>query len=187
MRESISWPVWACLRCALSACSRARVCLNERAAGGVWISEGGECAPSQENTTMTQTRLVIALLSMVIGSANMLHAQKPTPKTGPVVSVPALSKLRIGNMLEQMQTTTIAGNGEAPSPIQVVVQFLQLRLDQVQEFGQLLQARQAAVVPLLQGIQQRGQQLEALLNSGGSPAEVGRLVIQIPTREPQGA
>ncbi len=128
---------------------------------------------------MKQTRLVIALLSMVIGSMNMLHAQKPTPKTGLVVSVPDLSKLSIGNMLEQMQTTTIAGNGEAPSPIQIVVQFLQLRPDQVQEFGQLLQARQAAVVPLLQGIQQRVQQLEALLNSGGSPADVGMLVIQI--------
>src|SRR6266851_1332606 len=99
---------------------------------------------------MKQTRLVIALLSMVIGS-----------------------------MQEQMQTTTIAGNGEAPSPIQIVAQFLQLRPDEVQELGQLLKARQAAVVPLLQGIQQRVQQLEALLNSGGSPADVGMLVIQI--------
>jgi Spy/CpxP family protein refolding chaperone len=116
---------------------------------------------------------------MVIGSANLLHAQRPTPKSGPVVSVPDLSKLSIGKMLEQMQTTTVEGNGEAPSPIQIVVQFLQLRPDQVQELGQLLQARQAAVAPLLQGIQQRVQQLEALLNSGGSPSAVGALVIQI--------
>ncbi len=134
---------------------------------------------------MKQTRLVIALLSMVIGSANLLHAQKPAPKTGSVVSVPDLSKLSIGKMLEQTQTTTIARNGEAPSPIQIVAQFLQLRPDQVQEFGQLLQARQAAVVPLLQGIQQRVQQLEALLNSGGSPADVGMLVIQIHTLQQQ--
>ncbi|HXM96502.1 MAG TPA: hypothetical protein VOA64_19970 [Candidatus Dormibacteraeota bacterium] len=130
---------------------------------------------------MKQTRFVIALLSMVIGSAHLLLAQKPTLKTGPAVSVPDLAKLSIGKMLEQMQTTTIAGNGEAPSPIQIVVQFLQLRPDQVQEFGQLLQARQAAVVPLLPGIQQRVQQLEALLNSGSSPADVGMLVIQIHT------
>ena len=134
---------------------------------------------------MKQTRFVVALLSMVIGSAKLLHAQKPTPKSGPVVSVPDLSKLSIGTMLEQMQTTTIEGNGEAPSPIQIVVQFLQLRPDQVQEFGQLLQARQAAVVPLLHGIQQRVQQLEALLNSGGSPAGVGMLVIQIHTLQQQ--
>ena len=128
---------------------------------------------------MKQTRFAIVLLSMVIGSANILHAQKPTPKNGPVVSVPDLSKLSIGNMLEEMQTTTIAGNGEAPSPIQVVAQFVQLRPDQVQELGQLLQARQAAVVPLLQEIQQRVQKLEALLNSGGSPADVGMLVITL--------
>lgn len=134
---------------------------------------------------MKQTRFVIALLSMVIGSVNMLHAQKPTPKTGPAVSLPDLSKLSIGNMLEQMQTTAIAGNGEAPSPIQIVIQFLQLRPAQVQEFGPLLQARQAAVVPLLPGIQQQLQQLEALLNSGGSPADVGMLVIQIHTLQQQ--
>jgi hypothetical protein len=128
---------------------------------------------------MKQTRFVVALIAMVIGCANLLHAQKPTPKSGLVVSVPDLSKLSIGKMLEQLQTTTIEGNGDAPSPIQIVVQFLQLRSDQVQEFGQLLQARQAAVVPLLQGIQQRVQRLEALLNSGGSPASVGMLAIQI--------
>jgi len=116
---------------------------------------------------------------MMIGSANLLHAQKLTQKSDPMVSVPDLSKLSIGNALEQMQTTTIAGNGEAPSPIQIVAQFLQLQPAQVQEFGQLLQARQAAVAPLLQGIHQRVQQLEALLSSGGSPTEVGVLVIQI--------
>jgi hypothetical protein len=116
---------------------------------------------------------------MVLGSANLLYAQKAAPKPGPVVSAPDLSKLSIGKMLEQMQTTPNEGYGEAPSPIQIVVQFLQLRPDQVQELGQLLQARQAAVVPRLQGIQQRVQQLEALLNSGGNPAEVGILVIQI--------
>ncbi len=134
---------------------------------------------------MKQTRFVVALLSMVIGSVNLLNAQKPTPKSGPVVSVPDLSKLSIGTMLEQMQTTTIEENGEAPLPIQIVVQFLQLRPDQVQEFERLLQARQAAVVPLLQEIQQRVQQLEALLNSGGSPADVGMLVIQIHTLQQQ--
>jgi hypothetical protein len=71
------------------------------------------------------------------------------------------------------------------SQFQIGVQFLQLRPDQVPEFGQLLQARQAAVVPLLEGIQQRMQQLEALLNSGGSPAGVGILVIQIHTLQQQ--
>jgi hypothetical protein len=133
---------------------------------------------------MKQARFVVALLSMVIGSANLLHAQKPVPKSGQVVLVLDLSKLSTGKMLEQMQAT-IEGNAEAPSPIQIVVQFLQLRPDQVQEFGQLLQARQAVVVPLLQGIQQRVQQLEVLLNSGGSPADVGMLVSQMHTLQQQ--
>jgi hypothetical protein len=134
---------------------------------------------------MKQTRLVTALLSMVIGSTNMVHAQTPTLKTEPVISLPALSKLSIGHLPEQMQTTTNAANGDAPSPIQVVAQFLELRPDQVQEVGQLLQARQAAVVPMFLSIQQRVQQLEALLNSGGSPAGVGTLVIQIHTLHQQ--
>src|ERR1700682_4223201 len=134
---------------------------------------------------MKQTRFVVALLGMVIGSANLLHAQKPIPKSFPGGSVPDLAKLSIGKMLEQMQATTIEGNGEAPSPIQIVVQFLQLRPEQVQEFAQMLQARQAAFGPLLEGIQQRVQQLEALLNSGGSPADVGMLVIQIHTLQQQ--
>src|SRR5580700_9009072 len=106
---------------------------------------------------MKQSRFVVVLLSMVIASASLLHAQAPIPKSGSGASAPDLSKLSIGKMLEQMQTTTIEGYGEAPSPIQIVVQFLQLRPDQAQEFGQLLQARQAAVAPLLQGIQQRVQ------------------------------
>jgi len=134
---------------------------------------------------MKQTRFVVALLSMVIGSTNLLQAQKPIPKTGPLVSVPDLSKLSFGKMLGQTQTTPIAENGEAPSPIQIVVQFLQLQPAQVQELGQLLQARQAAVDPFLQGIQQRVQQLEALLNAGGNPAAVGVLVIQIHTLQQQ--
>lgn len=128
---------------------------------------------------MKQIRSAIALFSMVIGSASLLHAQKPVPKTAPVVSVPDLSKLSIAKTLGLPDTTTVTENGQAPSPIQIVVQFLQLQPNQAQEFGQLLQARQAAVTPLLQGIQQRVQQLEALLNSGGSPADVGMLVIQI--------
>jgi Spy/CpxP family protein refolding chaperone len=128
---------------------------------------------------MKQTRCVVALLSMVIGGANLLHAQNPAPKSGPMVSALDLSKLSIATTLTEMQPATIDANGEAPAPIQIVMQWLQLQPAQVQELGQLLQARQAAAVPLLQGIQQRTKQVEALLNSGGNPAAVGILVFQI--------
>jgi hypothetical protein len=82
-------------------------------------------------------------------------------------------------MLEQMQATALEAYSEPPSPLQLVVQFLQLRQDQIGQLEQLLQARQSAVEPLLEGIQQRVKQLEALLNSGGSPPQIGVLVIQI--------
>jgi hypothetical protein len=47
------------------------------------------------------------------------------------------------------------------------------------ELGQLLQARQARLVPLFQTAQALIQQLGTLLNSGGNPAQVGAVVIQI--------
>jgi hypothetical protein len=125
--------------------------------------------------------LLVGLLSMVIGGISLLHAQRPEqqPRTG--TSATDFSKLTIGKMLEQMPATKLDAYGEPRSPLQVVVQFLQLRQDQVEELGQLLQARQAAVVPLLEGIQQRVKQLEGLLESGGTPPEIGVLVIQIHT------
>jgi hypothetical protein len=126
---------------------------------------------------MKRVRFAIVLLGMLMGSTSLAYAQKPGANTSPEVATPDLSKLNIGKVLAQMQAATV--DGEAPPPVQVVVQFLQLRPDQQQVFGQLLQARQTAVTPLLAGIQQRVQQLEALLNSGGNPGDVGVLVVQI--------
>ena len=60
-----------------------------------------------------------------------------------------------------------------------MAEFLQLRPGQVSELEQLLQARQARLVPLFQTAQSLIQELGNLLNSGGSPTPVGVLVIQI--------
>lgn len=128
---------------------------------------------------MKHVRLAVALLTLFASGGTLVYAQKPSPKSSATVTTPDLSKLNIGSILEQMQTASAPADSEAPTPIEVVVQFLQLTPTQQQQFGQLLQARQAAVAPLLVGIQQRVQQLEALLSSGGNPAEVGALVIQI--------
>lgn len=126
---------------------------------------------------MKRTRFVVALLGTVIGCATLLHAQTPASQSGPGVSPPDYSKLSsMGKVLEGMQTTTV---GNDQTPFDVVVQFLQLSQGQAQELQQLLQARQTAVTPLLQAIQQLTQQLQALLQSGGSPAQVGKVVIQI--------
>jgi hypothetical protein len=136
-----------------------------------------ENAPSQEEAAMKTMRFAGMLLGMLMGGTNLVYAQKPAANSSAAVATPDLSNLNIGKVLAQMQTATV--DGEAPPPVQVVVQFLQLRPDQVQVFGQLLQARQTAVTPLLAAIQQRVQQLEALLSSGGNPGDIGVLVIQI--------
>ncbi len=78
-----------------------------------------------------------------------------------------------------MQSATAQGDPNESSPLQIVAQFLQLQPAQEPLFGQLLQARQTAVAPLFQAMAQEEQQLEALLASGGNPAQVGILVIQI--------
>jgi len=77
------------------------------------------------------------------------------------------------------RTTTILPSSEETSPLQVVAEFLQLTPGQVTELQQLLQARQAKLVPLFQTAQTLIQQLGNLLNSGGNPAQVGAVVIQI--------
>jgi hypothetical protein len=116
---------------------------------------------------------------MLLGCANLLHAQTPAANSGAAIAVPDLSKLNVSAMLRQMQSAAAEGDADAPSPLQIVVQFLQLQPAQQPIFGQLLQARQTAVAPLFQGIAQREQQLEALLTSGGNPSQIGILVIQI--------
>jgi hypothetical protein len=128
---------------------------------------------------MKRIRFAVALFPMLLICANLLHAQTPAANSNQVAFVPALSKLNVTTMLQQMQSATMEAGPDAPSPLQLVVQFLQLQPSQLPVFGQLLQARQAAVTPLVQGIAQREQQLQTLLASGGNPAQVGTLVIQI--------
>jgi hypothetical protein len=120
----------------------------------------------------------------MISSASLLAAQTTAPAVTDLAKLSA-AKLSIAKMLQQMQTPTLQGDGDAPSPLQIVVQFLQLRPDQQQELGQLLVARQTAATPLLVTIQQKSQQLEKLLNSGGNPPGVGVLVIQIHSLQTQ--
>ena len=64
-------------------------------------------------------------------------------------------------------------------PIAVVARVLRLTPDQVPVLGQALHERQQTVVPLLQGIAMREQRIRELIASGGNPAEIGVLVLQI--------
>jgi hypothetical protein len=71
--------------------------------------------------------------------------------------------------------------------LQAVAQFLQLTPDQQIVLGQLLQARQQALAPIQQGIGTLENQLEQLLESGGSPAAIGQLAIEIHALQKQAA
>ena len=128
---------------------------------------------------MKQTGFAFTLLAILLMSCNLAQAQKPASKPALVTAAPDLTKLNIEKILQQVQTTNVQPGAQETSPLQVVAEFLQLRPGQVSELEQLLQARQTTLVPLFQAAQALTQQLAVLLNSGGNPAQVGVLVIQI--------
>ncbi len=128
---------------------------------------------------MKRPGIVFAVLASILMTCSGAHAQKPVPQPAFVMPAPDLSKLNIEKVLQQLQTTNIQPSVQETSPLQVVADFLQLQSGQVSELEQLLQARQAALVPLFQTAQALIQQLGNLLNSGGSPEQVGAVVIQI--------
>ncbi len=128
---------------------------------------------------MKKTRFAFVLLAAILMNCAGAHAQRVAPKSAPVTIAPDLTKLNIEKILQQLQTANVQPSDAETSPLQVVAEFLQLNPGQVSELGQLLQARQTALVPLFQTAQALIQQLGNLLNSGGNPAQVGVLVIQI--------
>src|SRR2546421_2228323 len=134
---------------------------------------------SRRTATMKKTGIAFVVLAIILASCDGAHAQKLAPKSAPVTIAPDLTKLNIEKILQQVQTAKVQPSVQETSPLQVVAEFLQLRPGQVSEMEQLLQARQTTLVPLFQAAQALTQQLAVLLNSGGNPAQVGVLVIQI--------
>jgi hypothetical protein len=133
---------------------------------------------------MKPIRLAIVVFSLVLGCSSFASAQSSTTASTSAIPalpnpVPSLSKLNVSSTLAKMQTTAAEGNPDAPAPVQLVAQFLQLTTAQQPVFGELLQSRQTAVSPLFQGIAQREQQIEALVQAGGNPAQIGALMLQI--------
>jgi hypothetical protein len=137
--------------------------------------------------TMKKMRFAFVLLAAILVSCEGAHAQKPVPKSIPAVTAPDLSKLNIERVLQQLQTSGVQPSSQDVTPLQVVAEFLQLQPGQVSQLEQLLQARQAALVPILQNVQELTEQLGVLLNSGENPAQVGILVIQIHALQQQEA
>lgn len=136
---------------------------------------------------MKRSAIVFALLITLLMTCAGISAQTPGPKTPVTTSAPDLSKLSVEKILQQLQTAKPQTNADETSPLQVVAEFLQLTPSQATELGQLLQARQAKLVPLVQTAQALTQQLGNLLNSGANPAQVGSVVIQIHALQQQAA
>jgi hypothetical protein len=134
---------------------------------------------SRRTAAMKKTGIAFVVLAVILASCDGAQAQKPALKSTPVTIAPDLTKLSIEKMLQQVQATNAPTSAQATSPLQVVAEFLQLSPGQVSELEQLLQARQTTLVPLFQAAQTLTQQLAVLLNSGGNPAQVGVLVLQI--------
>jgi len=134
---------------------------------------------SRRTDTMKKTGIAFVVLAIILVSCDGAQAQKLALKSTPVAIAPDLTKLNIEKILQQVQTTKVQPSAQETSPLQVVAEFLQLRPGQMSELEQLLQARQTTLVPLFQTAQALTQQLAVLLNSGGNPAQVGILVIQI--------
>jgi hypothetical protein len=141
----------------------------------------------QGEAAMKRIRIACAVLTIVLMTCGRVHAQKLAPKSAPLTTAPDLSKLNIEKILQQLQATKTQPSAQETTPLQVVADFLQLQPGQVSELDQLLQARQATLLPLLQTAQALTQQLGNLLNSGGNPAQVGAVVIQIHTLQQQAA
>jgi hypothetical protein len=118
-------------------------------------------------------------------SCGAAYAQNPAAKIVPATPAPDLARLNLEKILQQLQTTNVQADGQEASPLQVVVAFLQLQSAQQAELGQLLQARQASLSPLVTAAQTLTQQLSVLLNNGGSPAQIGTALIQLHTLQQQ--
>lgn len=131
--------------------------------------------------------IAVVLLAAALASGSGALAQK-APIKAPADAPALLSKIDAGEVLKELQAAAsraATANSQDTTPIQVIAAFLQLRSGQVGQLEQLLQARQEALAPRLQQLQVLGKQLDALLNSGGNPPQVGLTVIEIHAQQQQ--
>ncbi len=110
----------------------------------------------------TKSRAAGAVLILMVSSAAPLLAQEAGNSRSPngaVLARPAA--------------------GSEGGPLAVVAEFLSLATEQVQALVQLLRERRETLPPILQEIARREQRIGELIASGGDPAEIGGLVIEI--------
>jgi hypothetical protein len=91
----------------------------------------------------------------------------------------ALTVLAAWTPLRAQEREASPGGDCEGGPIAVVAQFLVLTPEQVPVLVQALHERQQTLAPILQGIAMREHRIGELIATGGNPAEIGVLVIQI--------
>lgn len=139
--------------------------------------------------------LVVVLLASAAVQAqdDILPRGEPQVRVvSPRVPVAAAAATGATTTVAAGAQTTAAPNSLAPSEMtllspadsfdeafRVVVHVLKLTEDQALGLKHLLQMRREAVAPLLQAIAQKEMQIQELLRTGGSAAEIGQLVIEI--------
>ena len=96
-----------------------------------------------------------------------------------LAGVAAGAEERDGTRWAREAADAAKGPGCEAGPLAVVAQFLTLAPEQVQALSQLLQQREQAQAPVIQQITVREQQIAALLENGGDPAEIGQLMVEV--------
>jgi Spy/CpxP family protein refolding chaperone len=122
----------------------------------------GGHAPPRGNKEAHMTRTIgtaSTALAVLLAAANCLAGEVPT---------------------DVRPATKAAPGGDCEGgPLSVVAQTLTLAPDQVQAVQQLLQQRAEDLGPIQQEIAIREQLIEELIASGGDPAQIGQLVVEI--------
>jgi hypothetical protein len=137
----------------------------------------------------TKVGVVVAILVVCIGLA---QAQTRKPARAPAVVAPDGGAIdsealeAVAALVQAPSSTSVAGAASAAhadldpgEALRLVAAFLQLTPNQVEALVELLRVRQESIAPLLQQIAEKELQIQALLQSGGDPAAIGQLVIEI--------
>jgi len=137
---------------------------------------------------MQKAKKVATLVAILVLCVGLAHAQARNPARGaPDANTIDLEALEAAASLvpapgaPSIESATAAAEasldpGEA---LHIVARFLQLTPNQAEALAELLRVRQETIAPLLQQIAEREIQIQALLQSGGDPAAIGQLVIEI--------
>jgi len=127
---------------------------------------------------MKQTGFAFTLACHSLMSCNPAQGAKPASKPALVTAAPDLTKLNIEKYCNRYRPPMFS-RGPRTSPLQVVAEFSATAARPGERAGSNCCRRARQRLYALSNGASSTQQLAVLLNSGGNPAQVGILVIQI--------